>query len=189
MLAEGIIRPSNSSFFSPVLLVKKKDGSWWFCVDYRALNAATVKDRFSILMVERVAWWNLRRQDFLQIGPSHWIPPGPNSSGRRGEDGVSDARWPFWIPCHAFSLTKAMSTFQSLMNSTFRQVLHKFILIFFDNILIFSRDWNSHLIHLCEVFNRLQANRLFAKLSKCEFGCTTIGYLSYVISGGSHRLP
>ena len=82
-----------------------------------------------------------------------------------------------------FGLMNAQSTFQSLMNSEFRQVLRKFIFIFFDDILIFSRDWTSHLAHLREVFTCLQAHRLFAKLSKCEFGCTSIGYLGHVIFG------
>ena len=82
-----------------------------------------------------------------------------------------------------FGLTNAPSTFQSLMNSTFRQVLRKFVLIFFDDILVYSRDWQSHLIHLREVLRRLRSHHLFAKLSKCEFGCKTIGYLGHVITG------
>ena len=70
------------------------------------------------------------------------------------------------------------------MNSTFRQVLRKFVLIFFDDILVYSRDWESHLAHLREVFHCLRQHELFAKLSKCEFGCKTIGYLGHIISNG-----
>lgn len=69
-----------------------------------------------------------------------------------------------------FGLTNTPSTFQSL-------------LIFFDDILVYSSDWNSYLVHLREVFHRLRLHHLFAKLSKYEFGCTTIGYLGHVISG------
>lgn len=83
-----------------------------------------------------------------------------------------------------FGLTNAPLTFQSL-NSTLRQVLRKFVLIFFYDILIYSPDWQSHLFHLHEVFTHLRSHHLFAKLSKCEFGCTTIGYLGHVISGAS----
>lgn len=81
-----------------------------------------------------------------------------------------------------FGLSNASSTFKSLMNSTFRQVLRKFVLIFFDGILVYSSDWESHLRHLHEVFTRLNDHHLFAKLSKCEFGCLTLGYLGHIIS-------
>lgn len=68
------------------------------------------------------------------------------------------------------------------MNSTFRHVLHKFAIIFFDDILIYSSDWASHLHHLREVFTYLRAHHLFANQSKCEFSCTKIGYLGHNIS-------
>ena len=69
------------------------------------------------------------------------------------------------------------------MNSTFRQVLRKFVLIFFNDILVYSSDWDSHLLHLHEVFTRLRLHQLFAKLSKCEFGSVSLGYLGHIISG------
>ena len=69
------------------------------------------------------------------------------------------------------------------MNLTFRQVLRKFVLIFFDDILIYSVDWESLVLHLHDVFTRLQAHKLFVKLSKCEIGCSFLGYLGHEISG------
>lgn len=81
-----------------------------------------------------------------------------------------------------FDLTNAPSMFQSLMNSTFRKVLRKFVFIFPDDIFIYSSNWASHLLLLHEDLLRLGDHKLFAKLSKCEFGCPSLGYLGYIIS-------
>lgn len=81
-----------------------------------------------------------------------------------------------------FGLTNAPSIFNSLKKLTFRQVLRKFVVIFFDDILIYHSDWHSHFLHLRKVFTRLHSHQLFAKLSKCKFGCTIIDYLGHVIS-------
>nr|GEX43888.1 hypothetical protein [Tanacetum cinerariifolium] len=107
----GIIRPSNSPYSSPVLLVKKKDGSWRFCVDYRALNKSTVLDKFPIpiiyeLLDELHGATVFRHYEFLVM---------------------------------PFGLTNAPSTFRSLMNRVFRPYLRKFVLVFFDDILVYSR--------------------------------------------------
>lgn len=165
MLAKGIIWPSTSLFSSPVLLVKKKDGSWRFAIPTveELLNEVTRTRIFSKLDL-RDGYHHVRIHPDNVEKTAFWTYNG---------------HYKFLVM--PFILTNALSTLKSLMKSTFRQVLHKFVLIFFDDILIFNIDWNSHLIHLREVFNQLQPRRLFAKLSKCEFGCTIIGYLGHVI--------
>lgn len=82
-----------------------------------------------------------------------------------------------------FGLTNASSTFQSLMNQVFKSHLRKFILIFLYDILIYSRDEETHLHDLQLTFDILRANQLYAKLSKCDFGCIEIAYLGHLISG------
>ncbi|GJT91008.1 putative mitochondrial protein [Tanacetum coccineum] len=109
LLESGVIRPSQSPFSSPVVMVKKKDGTWRMCIDYRRLNEQTIKDKFPIPIIEELI-------DELQVMP--------------------------------FGLTNAPSTFQALMNSVFKKYLRKFVLVFFDDILVYSPDLRSHVEHL-----------------------------------------
>ena len=81
-----------------------------------------------------------------------------------------------------FGLTNAPSTFQCLMNDLFRPYLRKFILVFFDDILMYSKTWNDHLAHLRSVLSILQTNKLFVKETKCRFGVSQVDYLGHVIS-------
>ena len=84
-----------------------------------------------------------------------------------------------------FGLTNAPSTFQGLMNQIFKPYLQKFVLVFFNDILVYSSDWHSHLQHLRVVFDILKSNQLFVKLSKCQFGAIEVDYLGHVIGNQS----
>ncbi|GMI77926.1 hypothetical protein HRI_001461900 [Hibiscus trionum] len=83
-----------------------------------------------------------------------------------------------------FSLTNAHGTFQGLTNSVFKKLLRKTVLVFFDDILVYSETWSDHLKHLREVMELLQHHQLFAKWNKCTFGATEMEYLGYIISDG-----
>lgn len=183
MLAEGIIRPSSSPYSSPVILVPKKTGESRFYVDFRSLNAITVKDRFSIPTVDELLDKLYGAQVFTKLdlrAGYHQIRVFADDTPKTAFR-THDGHYEFLVM--SFGLTKAPSTFQVAMNQIFCQYLCMFVLVFFDEILVYSPDWERHIAHLARVLEVLRLNSFYATYSKCEIGKNSLQYLGHIISG------
>lgn len=178
MLKKGIIRPSNIPYSSPVILVKK-DGAWRFCVDYEGLNAVTVRDQFPIPTVEELFDEMAGARVFSKMDLRSRYHQVHTHSDDIEKTAFHTHEGYYEFLVMPFGLSNAPSTFQALMNEVLCPVLRQFVLVFFDDVLIYSASWDEHLEHLAAIFEMFRQHHLSAKFSKCTFGCTSLGYLGH----------
>jgi transposase InsO family protein len=182
LLEKGFIRPSTSPWSSSILFVPKKDGGLRMCVDYRALNKATVRNNYPLPRIDEV--WD-------QIGGSRYFSSLDLRSGynqiRIAEDDTYKTCFRTRYGAYEFlvvpfGLAGAPPIFQSLMNEVLRPYLDKFCLVYLDDILVYSKTKNEHVEHLRIILTKLREHQLYCKLSKCEFLRSSLTYLGHHIS-------
>jgi hypothetical protein len=181
MLAKGWIQPSTSPFGAPVLFVKKKDGTLRMCIDYRALNKLTVRNRYPLPRIDDLLDAVGKAKFFTSLD----LASGYHQIRITEEDREKTAfRTPFghyeWRVL-SMGLTNAPSTFQAVMNEVFAGQIGKHVVVYMDDILIFSKTREEHLRHLDEVLATLEKEALYCKLPKCTFLAKEINYLGHII--------
>ena len=183
LLDVGLIRPSVSPWGTLVIFIQKKDRSWRICIDYHQLNKATIKNQYPLPRIDDL---------FNQMKGATVFSKIDLRSGyhqlRIKEDDIPKTAFKMRFGHYEFTvlpfgLTNTPGVFMSLMNGVFREYLDKFIQVFIDDILIYSRTMEEHDEHLRLVLQCLREHKLYGKLSKCSFYQSRIHYLGHVISG------
>ncbi|KAJ9512180.1 hypothetical protein QJQ45_012663 [Haematococcus lacustris] len=184
--ARGLIEPSGSPYGAPVLFVEKKDGSLRMCIDYRALNKLTVKDRYPLPRIDdlfdRLAGKKVFSSLDLQSG-YHQIRI---TEADRPKTAFLTPMGQFQFKVLCFGLTNAPATFQRVMNNVFRPLINKSVLVYIDDILVMSNTAEEHVRHLKEVLELMRQHKLYAKRSKCEFNKTELAFLGHIV--GEHGI-
>jgi hypothetical protein len=182
LLAKRYIKPSKSPYGAPVLFVHKKDGTLRMCVDYRALNKATVKNRYPLPCIDDLFDRISRAKVFNKIDLRSGYYQIRIKEGDKEKTTCRTRYGSYEFMVMPFGLTNALATFCTLMNDIFREWLDDFVVVYIDDILIYSGSLEEHAEHLRKVFQRLRENKLYAKLKKCEFGVTEVDFLGHRIT-------
>ncbi|GJS35200.1 putative reverse transcriptase domain-containing protein [Tanacetum coccineum] len=179
---KGFIRPSSSPWEAPVLFVKNKDGSFRMCINYRELNKLTVKNRYPLPRIDDL-FDQLQgssiyskidlRSGYHQLRVREQDIPKTTLRTRYGH---------YEFQVMPFGLTNAPAIFMDLMNRVCKPYLDKFVIIFIDDILIYSKDKIEHEEHLKVILELLKKEKLYAKFSKCEFWIPKVQFLGHVIN-------
>src|SRR3954463_751465 len=182
LLEKKFVRPSVSPWGAPVLLVKKKDGSMRLCVDYRQLNKVTIKNKYPLPRIDDLMDQLVGASVFSKID----LRSGYHQI-RVKEDDIQKTAFRtryghYEYSVMPFGVTNAPGVFMEYMNRIFHPYLDKFVVVFIDDILIYSKNEEEHAEHLRTVLELLKEKQLFAKLSKCEFWLEEVSFLGHVIS-------
>jgi len=190
MILDKIITHSKSPWASPIVLVTKKDGSIRFCNDYRKLNEITVKDAYPLPRIDDSLASLINKSYFSSLDMAagyHQIPMDPRDKEKTAF--ITDSGL-YEYNVMPFGLTNAPATFQRFMDFVLAGLKWRILLVYIDDILVFSESFEEHIAHLHEVFDRLREAKLQLKTSKCFFFKKSINFLGHVVTAeGIHTDP
>ncbi|GJP54460.1 hypothetical protein CLOM_g13546 [Closterium sp. NIES-68] len=190
LLTKGLIRPSTSPYGAPVLFTPKPDGSLRMCIDYRALNQQTIKNKYPIPRIDDLLdqIWGATVFSKLDLRSGYWQIRMAEYSIHKTAFRTRYGSYKYMVM--PFGLTNAPATFQAEMNHILYPLLDECVVVYLDNILIYSRDMKLHVEHLRRVFDILRRERFYVKLSKSEFALAKVQFLGHVASAqGVHVDP
>lgn len=187
LLEKGWISPSSSPYASPVLFVKKADGSLRMCVDYRQLNRYTTPNRYPLPSIDCLFEQLSGAQYFSKIDLFSGYHQIAIAEADRVKTAFITRYGLYQYNVMPFGLSGAPGTFSRLMMEIFRPLVDRGVVVYLDDVLIYSRTREEHLALLHQVFTILDQNKLFAKASKCIFGVSEVTFLGHVISHGQIR--
>nr|GFB21668.1 uncharacterized protein [Tanacetum cinerariifolium] len=184
LMDAGYIRPSKAPYGAPVLFQRKKDGSLRMCIDYRALNKVTINNKYPIPLIA---------DQFDQLGKARYFTKLDLRSGyhqvriAEGDEAMTTyvtryGSYEFLVM--PFGLINAPATFCTLMNKLFHPFLEKFVVVYLDDIVVYSHTLEEHVLHLKQVFQVLRDNELYVKLEKCTFTQDEVEFLGHKIKDG-----
>lgn len=181
-LAKGFIRPSTSPASSGFFFVKKKDGSLRPCIDYRGLNDITIKFRYPLPLVPAALEQLRQAQYYTKLDLRCAYNLIRIRAGDEWKTAFSTSSGHYETLVMPFGLSNSPSVFQSFINDVFRDMLNRWVVVYIDDILIYSNTYHEHIQHVRAVLQRLIQHKLYAKAEKCEFHRTSTSFLGYIIS-------
>ena len=185
-LRSGRICPSKSPMASPVFFIKKKDGTLWLVQDYRALNAIMVKNKYPLPLISELIEKLRGAKYFTKLDIQFSFNNVRMKEGDEWKAAFRTNRGLFKPLVMFFRLTNSPATFQTMMNNIFRELVTEgMVVVYIDDILIFTETLEQHREVTCQVLKLLEENQLYLKLDKCEFEKTWVEYLGVIISHNS----
>ncbi len=188
LLSLGFIRVSQSPYASPVIFVKKKDGTIRMCIDYRALNKITVPNKYPLPLADELFERLIDAKYFTKLDLRSGYHQIRMTESSIQKTAFTTRYGQFEFLVMPFGLTNAPSTFMSAMHKTLNQFIDKCVIVFLDDILIYSNTQDDHTRDVNAIFQVLQDNDLYVKLSKCEFGITETEFLGHVVGNGCIKM-
>ncbi|KAJ8416815.1 hypothetical protein AAFF_G00326930 [Aldrovandia affinis] len=186
-LAAGIIRPSSSPVGAGFFFVAKKDKSLRPCIDYRNLNAITVKNKYPLPLINSAFEPLQEATIFSKLDLRNAYHLVRIWEGDEWKTAFNTPLGHFKYLVMPFGLTNAPAVFQALVNDVLRDFLNRTVFVYLDDILIFSRNLQEHTTHVRQVLERLWENQLFVKAEKCEFHASSVSFLGYIVECGQVR--